>query len=96
MNKRSIYIVVVILFLATSGFIVMKYQNKKREYEARIYELLPRNNSSANYADWVTVKNNAKTLFGKISANENEPGIKNKIGCIVLTGGKDHWSLYIL
>ena len=96
MNKRSIYIVVVILFLATSGFIVMKYQNKKREYEARIYELLPRNNSSANYADWVTVKNNAKTLFGKISANENELVSKIKLGALYLQEARitGHYTYY--
>ena len=79
MNKRSIYIVVVILFLITSGFIVLKYQNEKKKNEARIYELLPRNNSSVNYADWITVKNNASTLLAKISANGNDLVSKLKL-----------------
>ena len=84
MNKRSIYIVVVILFLVTSGFIVLKYQNEKKKNEARIYELLPRNNSSANYADWVTIKNNATVLLGKISANENDLVSKMKLSALYL------------
>jgi len=84
MNKRSIYIVVVILFLVTSGFIVLKYQNEKKENEARIYELLPRNNSSVNYADWITVKNNASTLLAKISANGNDLVSKLKLSGLYL------------
>jgi len=84
MNKRFIYIVVVILFLATSGFIVLKYQNDKKRNEARIYELLPRNNSSAQYSDWVTVKNNATNLLAKISANENDLVSKMKLCALYL------------
>jgi tetratricopeptide (TPR) repeat protein len=84
MNKRSIYIVVVILFLATSGFIVLKYQKDKKKNEARVYELLPRNNSSAKYADWVTVKNNATILLAKISANENDLVSKMKLTALYL------------
>jgi len=84
MNKRSIYIVVVILFLATSGFIVLRYQNEKKKTEARIYELLSRNSSSSQYADWVTVKNNATTLLGKISANENDLVSKLKLSALYL------------
>jgi hypothetical protein len=79
MNKRSIYIVAVILFLVTSGFIVLKYQNEKKKNEVRIYELLPRNNSSVNYAEWITVKNNASTLLAKISANGNDLVSKLKL-----------------
>ena len=84
MNKRSIYIVVVILFLVTSGFIVLKYQNEKKKSEARIYELLPRNNSSVNYAEWITVKNNASTLLAKISANGNDLVSKLKLSGLYL------------
>jgi tetratricopeptide (TPR) repeat protein len=84
MNKRSIYIAVVILFLVTSGFIVLKYQNDKKKNEARVYELLPRNSSSANYADWATVKNNASILLAKISANENDLVSKMKLCALYL------------
>lgn len=84
MNKRSIYIVVVILFLVTSGFIVLKYQNEKKKNGARIFELLPRNNSSGNYADWITVKNNASTLLAKINANGNDLVSKLKLSALYL------------
>src|SRR6185503_5833271 len=84
MNKRSIYIVVVILFFVTSGFIVLKYQNEKKKNEARIYELLPRNNSSTNYADWITIKNNVTVLLGKISVNENDLVSKMKLSALYL------------
>jgi tetratricopeptide (TPR) repeat protein len=84
MNKKSIYIVVVILFLATSGFIVLKYQSDKNKSDARIYELLPRNNSSAQYADWVTVKKEAANLLLKIKANENDLTSKIKLSALYL------------
>jgi len=84
MNKRSIYTVVIVLFLVTSGFIVLKYENEKKKIEARIYELLPRNNSSANYVDWITIKNNATTLLAKISANGNDLVSKMKLSALYL------------
>ncbi|HEV8272215.1 MAG TPA: hypothetical protein VGQ04_12980 [Chitinophagaceae bacterium] len=84
MNKRSIYFVVVVLFLVTSGFIVLKYENEKKKNEARIYELLPRSNSSANYADWITIKNNATTLLTKISANKSDLVSKLKLSGLYL------------
>ena len=84
MTKKSIYAIIVILFVLTSGFIVLKYQNDKKKNDARTYELIPRSNASAQYADWITVKNNAADLLMKIKANENDLQSKIKLSALYL------------
>jgi len=77
MNKKIIYIVVLILFASASGFIILKYNKDEKKREARIYELLPRQGTLAQYTEWPTIQNNAVTLLKKIK--ENPDDIKSKI-----------------
>jgi tetratricopeptide (TPR) repeat protein len=84
MKKRSLYIVVVFLFIAATRFIVLKYKDDKKSNDARIYETLARSNASAEYAEWITVKKNAADLIQKIKLNENDLVSKLKLTAIYL------------
>ena len=84
MKKQSLYIVVVFLFIAATGFIVLKYQDDKKSNDAKIYELLPRSNVSAQYKEWITAKKNADDLLQRIKFNENDLVSKLKLVAIYL------------
>src|ERR1043166_6176287 len=82
MNKKIIYIVILILFASASGFIILKYKNDEKRNEAKIYELLPRLGMLAQYAEWPVIQNNANILLKKIKENPND--LKSKIRLIAL------------
>src|SRR5689334_20557126 len=82
MNKKIIYIIVLILFASASGFIILKYKNEEKRNEAKIYELLPRQGTLAQYAEWPTIQNDAKLLLKKIK--ENPDDLKSKVRLIAL------------
>src|SRR5436309_1106186 len=72
MNKKVIYIIVLILFASASGFIILKYKNDEKKKEAMQYDLLPRQGVLASYADWPLIQNNAGVLKKKIKENPDD------------------------
>ena len=82
MNKKIIYIVVLILFASASGFIILKYTNDEKKNEAKVYQLLSRQGQLAQYAEWPTIQNNANDLLRRIKENPND--LKSKTRLIAL------------
>ena len=69
MKKNYLYITLITLFLATVGFVVLKYNNKKAAIANMEYGLLPRKSGDANNAEWLFAKKNIDNLLAKVKKN---------------------------
>jgi tetratricopeptide (TPR) repeat protein len=69
MKKNILYLSLITIFLATVGFVILKYNNKKQEEEKMEYALLPRLSSDVNNAEWLFAKKNTDKLMAKIERN---------------------------
>lgn len=72
MNKKALYIIVLLLFASASGFIILKYKSDEKKKEAIQYNLLSRRGVLAQYADWPLIQNNAVSLMKKIKENPDD------------------------
>ncbi|MEO7445169.1 MAG: tetratricopeptide repeat protein [Ferruginibacter sp.] len=52
MNKKYIYISFLVIFIAASGFVVMRYSQKEKAKSQVVYDFLKRPNADANDAEW--------------------------------------------
>ena len=69
MKKNYWYIILLIFFVATVSFVVIKYKNKQESEKNVEYILLPRNSQSSKDAEWVAAKNNVDKLLVKLKIN---------------------------
>ena len=69
MKKNYLYITLITLFLATVGFVVIKYNTKKAAIANMEYGLLPRKSGDSNNAEWLFAKKNIDNLLAKIKKN---------------------------
>lgn len=68
MKKQYAYILLLALFVATVGFVVIKYKSKHTAELDKEYQLVPRK-GNANEAEWKSAKNNVEKLMAKLKAN---------------------------
>ncbi len=72
MNRKFIYIGLVILFVAASGIIFFNYQAKKKEEKTKIYALLPRTNALAGLVEWKDKQANFQRLLKTIENDRKD------------------------
>lgn len=71
MKKQSLYIPLMIVFLGTVGFVVMKYRSVRASAKQAVYPLLPRK-TNTNLAEWKFANDNYKKLTAKIEKNPED------------------------
>src|SRR5436190_19395235 len=77
MKKRYTYVIILSLFVATSGFIILKYQRDKNKKEVVLFEIIPRKGNSMQSSEWISSKKISARLIQKI---KNDPSdIKSRI-----------------
>lgn len=63
MKKKYVYLVCIIVFCAAVAGIIINYNNKQKENEKMVYELLPRKGAAANTPEWKAVQKKANDYF---------------------------------
>ncbi len=71
MKKQYWYTILVLFFIATVSFVVVKYKNKKQAENNTGYILLPRKGNTSN-AEWLDAKKNTEKLIAKIKTNPQD------------------------
>ncbi|MEO7524261.1 MAG: hypothetical protein ABIT58_09215 [Ferruginibacter sp.] len=69
MKKNYLYIALIVLFLASVGFVVSRYNNKTAAAANMEYSLLPRQETDQNNAEWKFAKNNIDRLLARVKKN---------------------------
>ena len=77
MKKNILYFTLIIVFIGSVGFIVLKYQHTEKNKAAKVYTLLERKGFLAKADEWINTKRNVTLLLNKIEANPTD--IKSKI-----------------
>ncbi len=77
MKKNILYLSLIILFIGSVSFIVLKYQHTEKNKAAKVYTLLERKGLLAKTDEWINTKRNVALLQSKIEANPAD--IKSKI-----------------
>ena len=77
MKKNLLYLLLIILFIGSVGFIVLKYQHNEKNKSTKVYTLLDRKGLLAKTDEWINAKRNVTLLLKKIEANPAD--IKSKI-----------------
>ncbi|MEO6667904.1 MAG: hypothetical protein ABIN36_00425 [Ferruginibacter sp.] len=72
MKKNYLYITLITLFLATVGFVVLKYKSKEAAIANKEYTLLPRKSGEANNAEWLFARKNIDNLLAKLKKNPTD------------------------
>src|SRR5690349_23105439 len=70
--KKFTYLFFILLFVATTVFVVIRYQHKLKNNVVAFYELKERKGSGANTAEWASVKSNAAKLIRTIRENPED------------------------
>src|SRR5258705_6270125 len=84
MKKKIIYPLVLVIFVLTSAFIVLKYERDQKKSEAIEYNLLPRQGVLARYTDWPVIQKNCSALQKKIKGNAGDTKSFLKLAAIYL------------
>ena len=69
MKKNSIYTIVLVIFIATIVFIVLRYRKQQQQKEAAVYGLQERKGALANTPEWTSTKSNARALLAALEKN---------------------------
>ncbi len=77
MKNKLLYILLIVFFIGSVGFIVLKQKNTEQQKEAMEYSLLPRKGLLAQTDEWINTQRNVKSLQQKIKANPSD--LKSKI-----------------
>src|SRR4051812_11751802 len=72
MKKKSIYNILVIVFLAAVGIIIYKYSNTQSEEENKTYVLLPRKGTAATAPEWLQTKEQGLKLLQNIQKDPKD------------------------
>ena len=77
MKKKILYIALLVLFISTAGFVIMKFGNDEKKKKNTEYQLLGRKGMQ-NSNEFTTQQQNATKLLAAVKANPSD--IKSKIG----------------
>ncbi len=69
MKKNILYLSLIMVFIGTVGFVVLKYQHTEKDKSTKVYTLLERKGLLAKADEWITTKRNVTMLQNKIEAN---------------------------
>jgi tetratricopeptide (TPR) repeat protein len=69
MKNKILYLALLIFFIGSVSFILVKYQHNLQTKEATVYPLLTRKGMLANTDEWNNTKKNVDMLQNKIAAN---------------------------
>lgn len=72
MNKKYIYLSFILLFVATTTFVVFRYQNKLKNKIVAFYELKERRGELAKSPEWASVKERTAKLIRGIRENPSD------------------------
>src|SRR4051794_8717477 len=72
MNRKYIYISLVVLFLGATAFVISRYTKSKREKESIQYTLQPRMGALAKSEEWTSTKQIAYRLNTTLQAKPND------------------------
>lgn len=72
MNKKFTYLFFVLLFVATTAFVVVRYQNKLKNKLVAFYELKERKGDLSKTPEWASVKSTAGNLIRTIRENPED------------------------
>jgi tetratricopeptide (TPR) repeat protein len=76
MKKKTIYIFLLIVFIAAIGGIFYKYEKDHANTDPEVYVLLPREGAAAKASEWLKVKEQAYKL---LQAIKNDPNDKKSL-----------------
>ena len=82
MNKKIIYLITIVLFIAAIVFIVARYNNQQTEKENTVYTLLERKGSLAQTNEWNTTQAQARKYLLTLEKKPNDP--KSSLGLAAL------------
>ena len=82
MNKKIIYLITIVLFIAAIVFIVVRYNNQQTEKENTVYTLLERKGSLAQTNEWNTTQAQARKYLLTLEKNPND--LKSSLGLAAL------------
>lgn len=69
MKKRFLYFSILFVFVAASGFIILKYRKDKNRDESELFEIIPRKGNSLQQPEWLVSKKLSGKLIQKIKTN---------------------------
>ncbi len=72
MKKKSIYLLLIVVFIAAIIGVIFNYNIKKHEEENKTYGLLDRKGESSNTAEWTQVKQRYRNLSAAIKADPQD------------------------
>jgi len=72
MKKRHTYFIVLSLFVATSGFIILKYQRDKNKKGSELFEIIPRKGNTIQSSEWTSLKKVSERLIQKIKRDPSD------------------------
>jgi tetratricopeptide (TPR) repeat protein len=72
MKNKLLYLTLLILFVGSVSFIVIKYQYNKQNSATAIYNLLPRKGLLSKTDEWINTKKNVTILQNKIASNPSD------------------------
>ena len=84
MKKKFIYVIILLVFSITSGFIILKYKKDKYRKESELYELVPRKGNVAQLQEWMLSKKISSGLIQKIKSNRSDLKSLNSLTAVYL------------
>ena len=89
MKKNQIYIICLIVFVATVIGIVYNYNRKQKEKEDTVYTLLPRKGAAANSVEWKDVKKRADVLFAALKQDPNDMNASIRLAALYIQEARE-------
>lgn len=78
MKKKTLYAALLIVFIGTAGFVIIKFSGEEKKKKNAVYKLMPRKGAMASSDEWVSTQKNGALLLTKLQANPND--VKSMIG----------------
>ena len=72
MKKNTLYIILLVVFAGTAGFVLMKYNKDKQIKSESMYALLESSGSGANTEEWKNTKKNVNRLMETLKAKPGD------------------------
>jgi len=72
MNKKLIYLLLIIFFFSISAFVIIRYNVRHAQLKKATYPLIERNNTLGTRAEWKRTKNTAAQLIKRLQYNPND------------------------
>ena len=84
MKRKYPYVIVLSLFVAASGFIILKYQRDKDNKESELFEVIPRKGNSAQSSEWALSQKVSAQLIRKIKKDPADIKSRTSLAAIYL------------